>query len=240
MRPWFVLALVAGGCVPDPYFGETWIAPFDGQTGVDPGFVPVVSVNLDLPPDWELDPDTIVVADADGGERVPGRVELAWPGLQFVPDDPFAPGHTFLWSVSAPSEQFRGPTVAFPPLLEGVAVFSTRSELAVVDAWVRRENGHPCVLLSRAAEPGEYADLRLTVDGEERGATWGPVEGVWDPGAVYREPESTIACATGTTVDVGRQVRLALDDRAWTWIIEAGSAGGALREHRRYAPAEEN
>ncbi len=240
MRRWSVLVLVGGGCVSSsPDYGATWIAPFDGQTAVSAGVQPTAVVRTDLPDDWELDPDTIVVADADDGSRVPGEIERDAAEIRFVPDEPLVADHTYLWSVSAPSEQFRGPSVAFPPLLEGVATFSTAPTLDVLDAWVRTGNAQPCALLSRIADPAEYADLLLTVDAVDLDAGWGPVEDVPDPGSPDGA-EATVICAARATALEGELVRLTLGERAWSWEIGAGDAVDVLHTYRRYSPDPEN
>jgi hypothetical protein len=164
---------------------------------------------------------------------VAGAIDLAQDAIRFVPDQALPADHDFAWSVRAPEQEPRGPSVLFPPTVVGTADFSTRADLEAVRAWRDPTLGAPCVLLSRAADDAELLAIAPAVDAIDVQPTWASV--AIDDVRVDGDPGVTGACLTGVPVDVGAVLRVAIGAGSWTFTLDDGDPDSLLKELRRWS-----
>ena len=215
-------------CVAMPDAPPAWLAPFDGQTQVTADFVPLIDIALEQPEGWPLDRDLLRVVDLTTGEPVTGVVQADATTVWFAADRPWALDRDYAWSIDAPEEQPRGPSVAFPPILVGTSSFSTRTELELLAAGVRE--GLVCAVWSRPVEPAELAAWVPTI-GLDPPGEWSVLD-IDDPAEERGLVGPAVSCVLGT----GGPLRVAQGEAVQSVEVSSTDPEDLVKELRRWSP----
>lgn len=211
-----------------------YVGPADRQTGV-PSDLPlwVYFGEAPVPPGYPSEP-RFWVYDAASAAEIPGTTWVDADGIRFVPDEPWADDHRFLWTIGSPYSQPHGPELAASPDL-GEMQFSTRVRPDVLGFGLDDE-GHGCAVYSEPA--GDVEITKLVIEGANFEVT-----DVFhlDPAAWYDpyrlqadDPGLDVVCvATAIPLpDDGTALVFFGDDRTWTGPVGADPAT-IVRELRR-------
>jgi len=161
----FFLLLPACQVDPSPVFTAPFIAPLDGQSGIDGRAKLYLHFGqLDYPDDYPF-PDAIQVTNIQTGGQVPGTVERQGNLVVFTPDERWESNSGYAWRVPELEENFHGPSVELPPLLEEEARFYTAEDVYPLGfGW---DEDDPCVVLSRQLDATDFSALNLSRNTEE-------------------------------------------------------------------------
>jgi hypothetical protein len=230
----FSLVLLAACGAEESSDFQGYVGPADRQTAV-PSDLPlwVYFGEAPVPPGYPSQPK-FWVWDTATSEEVSGTTWVDDDGLRFVPDEPWADEHRFLWTLGSAYAQAHGPELAASPAL-GEMQFSTRPRPEILGFGLD-EAGEGCAVYSEPAGTVEITQLVI------QGANF-PIDEVFhlDPAEWYDpyrlqadDPGLDVVCVKTSIPlpDSGQALVFFGDDRTWTGEVGSDPAT-IVRELRR-------
>lgn len=221
-----ILALTTVACDGGGAPVQSYIAPVAGQTGIPVDLALLVrNAAQEIPPDYPID-DAIRVVDLDQGGFVAGVVEIDGVDLLFTPDEAWAEGRRYAWTIDPVAHVPHGPELPLPENLVGTQAFGTSESVDVLASAIA-DDGQPCVVLSRPIPDMQTRGIRVTINDveieEARLVPLDPQE--WNPN-LERFPEDPyidVYCLDAPVeVEAGATIR--------TWLGEEGPWRHEIRD----------
>jgi hypothetical protein len=243
--PLLAAGMIACAPVELPQPEASFLSPALGQTAVPTGLpLRAASFGHGIPSGYALgQPFTVV--DLDARTAVEGTVAIDADAVTFAPRGGWQEGRRYRWTFGAPATLPHGPEHRLPSTLDGVAWFSTGSDLRVLDAVITRPK-RLCVVLSRPATEDEVAAIDLSlVDGccTEPGAPIG-VELEHLPAAEWGDvleldprddPGLDVACHAFDSGELEPEstLRIEVGDASWEGAVPTGTLPEVFDSLRR-------
>jgi hypothetical protein len=195
--------------------------------------------DLLIPPDYPAG-ELLHVVDVGTEAPVAGEVVMEAGLILFDPEQDWAAGKRYLWTVDVPESVPHGPEYGVPDELIGTAVFEVDDRLDLVGATLERTTD-PCFVFSQPVDDRPIDAMELSVEGQPV-----QIESVFYPDADYwKEPYELLPADEGidlvcmTTIDLlptDVPVTVSWEGYDWTVRMERRRPGDLVASELRRSP----
>jgi hypothetical protein len=163
-RSLWIAAFLAGCDDPTLNPQDSFVSPLAGQTGVPSDMELLVRGGaVEIPPDYAVG-DVIRVVDLEDGGFVAGQVLMEGWDLRFVPEEPWADGRRYAWTVDPAGHVPHGPELPIPANLVGTSAFGTSEAIDLLGSTLD-DDQRACLVASHPLE--EAGEVRITANDVE-------------------------------------------------------------------------